>query len=41
MISPVVISPGDWIWIQLSESLSALFEGVAQTPLPSSAGLFI
>jgi hypothetical protein len=25
----VVISPGDWIWRQLSEPLSALFEGTA------------
>jgi hypothetical protein len=25
----VIISSGDWIWRQLSEPLSALFEGVA------------
>jgi hypothetical protein len=25
----VVISPGDWIWRELGEPLSVLFEGVA------------
>jgi hypothetical protein len=28
----VVISPGDWIYRQLSETLSALFEGAAHLP---------
>jgi hypothetical protein len=27
--SPVLISPGDWIWRLLGEPLSALFEGAA------------
>jgi hypothetical protein len=37
IVIPVVISPGDWIWRQLSVPLSSLFEAAAHLP-PMSAG---